>query len=202
LIGLAVTALAGPGERPPADLTERLRGMPPEEQLRYLRSLDASGRELAPVYFQMGNAHYTLGQLDSAVVFYGRATGVDSSYTKAWVNMGIAYDGQGQAAAARAAYERAIEYNPEDVLAISHLGFNHFQRGDVPKAMALYRQALAIDPDCAQAHYNLGLAFAEARVFGEALAEWRRVIELDPDGELGRVARENVGLIETYTELE
>lgn len=202
LIALGACASAGPSEGPSTDLSERLHGMPPEEQLAYLRGLDASGRERAPVYFQMGNAHYTMGKLDSAVVYYGLATSVDSSYTKAWVNLGIAYDGQGRSADARASYERAIQYNPKDALAMSHLGFNHFQGGEVEKAVALYRQALAIDPDCAQAHYNLGLAFAEARVFGEALVEWRRVIELDPDGELGRVARENVGLIEAYTELE
>lgn len=202
LAGLAVTAWAGTRERPPADLGEHLHGKAPEEQLRYLRSLDASGREGAPVYFQMGNAFYTLGDLDSAIVYYGRATGADSTYTKAWVNLGIAYDGKGQPSAARNAYERAIHYNPGDALAISHLGFNHFQSGDVSKAIALYRRALTVDPDCAQAHYNLGLAFAEARVFGEAVREWRRVIELDPDGELGRVARENVGLIQAYTELE
>jgi len=211
-VGLAAAAalLAGcasaPKDEPPQGISERLHGMSPEDQLTYLRSLGAPEGEAthdrAAIYFQMGNAHYSMGRLDSAAVYYERAVDVDPEYAKAWVNLGITRDSMNLADKARLAYLEALQRNPEDVLAMCHLGFNHFQRGEVAQAVDLYRKALAVDPDCAQAHYNLGMAFAEAKLFSEALVEWRRVIALDPDGELGRVARENVGLIETYKDLE
>ena len=182
-------------------LAERLRALKPAEQLELLRGIEAEGHADAEVYFRMGNAFYSLEALDSAIVYYGEALEVDSTYVKAWVNLGLAYDGSRQAAAAQRAFEEALAVAPEDVLALCHLGFTYFNRGQVDRAIDYYMQALRIDPESAQAHYNLGLAFADARIFPEALREWEKVIELD-DGQLGKTAAENVGLIHTYMELD
>jgi superkiller protein 3 len=186
----------------PDDVSGRIAKLSPDDQLLYLRGLEQGGRRDAVVYFHMGNSFYTLEQLDSAIVYYGRSIGADSSFAKAWVNMGLAYDAQGQIDASRRAFEEALAVNPKDVLALCHLGFSHFTRGHADVAMGYYLEALSIDPGSAQAHYNLGLAFADAKLFGEALTEWRKVVALDPDGELGKAAAENVGLIQTYLELE
>jgi tetratricopeptide (TPR) repeat protein len=185
-----------------ADLSAVVDTMPPQRQLSYLEGLEAEGRSDAPLYFHIGNAFYALEQLDSAVVYYGRALEVDSTDSKAWVNMGLAYDGQHQPDAARRSFEEALKVNPTDVLALCHLGFSYFSRGQVEKAIGYYQRALSIDPNSAQAHYNLGLAFADSKVFPEALREWQRVVELDPGGELGKTAAENVKLIKTYMELD
>ena len=88
------------------------------------------------------------------------------------------------------------------MLAYCHLGYSHFERGEVDRAVRLYTRALEIDPNSAQARYNLGLAFADAKLFSEALVEWNRVVELDHDGELGKIAGENVKLIQTYLDMD
>ena len=183
------------------ELFERIKDMSPQSQLEYLRDAERSGAT-APIYFYMGNAHYALSQFDSAVTYYYKATEIDTTYSKAFVNMGLAYDSMHQLSAARSAFQMAIDANPNDVLAYCHLGYNLASRGEMNEAIGHYLKALEIDPNSAQAHYNLGLAFADSKVFNEALAEWNKVIELDPDGELGRIARENVELIKTYLELD
>jgi tetratricopeptide (TPR) repeat protein len=199
---VAVALLAVGMSAAASELSEQLEGKSPEERIGYLRNLIDRGGADAEVHFQMGNAFYSTGEMDSCIAHLVRATELDAGYAKAWVNLGIAYDTKGAVGQARYAYESAIEINPQDVLAYCHLGFNYFSRGEKDRAIELYTKALEIDPRSAQGHYNLGLAFAEARIFAEALREWNLVIELEPDGDLGRVARENVGLIEAYLELE
>jgi tetratricopeptide (TPR) repeat protein len=194
-------ANARAGDEIAAELSQKLKTMPIDERLGYLRGLETGGRRDVGVYFQFGNTFFNLGELDSAVVYYQRTIEVDSTYSKAWVNLGLVLDSQRKNAEARRAFREALKINDEDVLAYCHLGFSHFTAGNVDEALEMYDKALSIDPDCAQAHYNLGLAFADAKIFREALLEWEKVIELDGDGELGRTAAENVELIRTYMEL-
>jgi len=200
---LCALLLAGPPEMSFAETPhEKARAMEPEQQVDYLRGLQREGDHSAELHFLMGNAFYSLEQIDSSIFHLDMATKIDTAYSKAWVNLGIAYETGHRSRDARAAFQRAIEVNPEDVLAHCHLGFNYFEAGDVDRAVKLYVRALEIDENSAQAHYNLGLAFADARLFNEALAEWNRVVEIDPDGDLGRIAAENVDLIKTYLDLK
>jgi tetratricopeptide (TPR) repeat protein len=194
-----------------ATLSDRLKPLPPAEQLATLRPLGAADSSNADVAFHTGNAYYGIGSAfsadqhsqavayyDSAVAEYRRAVRADSTMSKAWVNMGLAYEAKGSQTGARKSFQSAIAVNPRDVLAYCHLGYVEQQSGNVSEAIGLYKQALAIDANCAQAHYNLGLAFAEAKVFKEALVEWETVVRLDPDGELGKTAAENVKIIKQY----
>jgi tetratricopeptide (TPR) repeat protein len=192
-------------------LADRLDAMPAQAQLDTLRTLARENPADATFAFHTGNAYYVLGgeqpedrhsvalaYFDSATAAYRRATEIDTTYARAFVNMGLAYDAGRKSNEARAAFRRAIEIDPKDVLAYCHLGYLEFTAGNRADAMQLYGRALAIDPNSAQAHYNLGLAFADAKIFHEALAEWDRVVELDPQGELGRIAADNVRIIRQY----
>jgi|GEM_PF-3489470 len=185
-----------------ARLAARLHGKPPTEQLDYLRTLQRGGRDDEALSFHMGNVFYALGKNDSAVAYFRHATDLDPKNSKTWVNLGLVYDAMHQRGAARQAFHRAIEINPRDVLAHCHLGSTYYDSGDVNKAVTLWLEALQIDPRSAQARYDLGTAFADEKIFGEAVTEWKKVIELDPNGDLGKSARENVKLIETYLDLE
>jgi len=213
---LALGCAGGRGSgAPPAHveptLAERLKTLPPAEQLATLRPLGEADSSNADVAFYTGNAYYAIGSafspeqrseavayFDSAVAEYRRAVRADSTMSKAWVNMGLAFEAKGGHADARRSLQSAIAINPRDVLAYCHLGYLEQQEGNVSEAIGLYKQALAIDPNSPQAHYNLGLAFAEAKVFKEAVVEWETVVRLDPDGELGRTAAENVKIIRQY----
>jgi tetratricopeptide (TPR) repeat protein len=208
LAALVLVACLTPGPRagvaakdPLADLGDRLKDMTPAGQISYLDSLLKKGTDDARIHFFKGNAFFSTEQYDSSIAEFRRAVEMDEDYSKAYVNLGIVYDQTGKRQNARSAYGQAIRVNPDDVLAYCHLGYNYYSSGDHARAMEYYTKALEIDPNSAQAHYNLGLAFAEAKIFKEALVEWRRVIELDPDGQLGKMAAENVKLIETYMEL-
>jgi tetratricopeptide (TPR) repeat protein len=200
-----------PKSKAEATLSERLKPLPPAEQLATLRPLGVADSSNADVAFFTGNAYYAIGSAfsaeqhgeavayyDSAVSAYRRAVRSDSTMSKAWVNMGLAYEAKGARGDASKSFHSAIAVNPRDVLAYCHLGYVEQQSGNVAEAIGLYQQALAIDANCAQAHYNLGLAFAEAKVFKEALVEWETVVRLDPDGELGKTAAENVKIIKQY----
>jgi tetratricopeptide (TPR) repeat protein len=204
ILFLTVVLLASPAmaEDPLSDLADRMEKLTPQEQITQLQEYIDSGINDARVHFFLGNAYFAIEQYDSAVVQYATAIEIDEKYAKAYVNMGTAYDTKGDFRRARDAYEKALAINPNDVLAYCHLGFNYYSNHEPDRAMELYAKALEIDPNSAQAHYNLGLAFANAKIFKEALLEWNKVIELDPDGQLGKIAAENVDLIETYMELE
>jgi tetratricopeptide (TPR) repeat protein len=212
---LALACAGGHGGAPATNveptLAERLKPMPPAEQLATLLPLGAADSSNADVAFYTGNAYYGIGSafspeqhgqavayFDSAVTEYRRAVRADSTMSKAWVNMGLALGAKGENSQARRAFQSAIAINPRDVLAYCHMGYLEQQSGNVSEAIGLYQQALAIDANSAQAHYNLGLAFAEAKVFKEAVVEWETVVRLDPDGELGRSAAENVKIIRQY----
>lgn len=186
----------------PPDVKARIDALTPEDQIRFLRSLEPGRVPDAVVSFYIGNAHLSLSRPDSAAVFYERALAADSAYTKAHVNLGIALEELRRFEDARLHYAAAIAIDSTDVLAYCHLGHYHHVRGELGEAVALYRRAAEIDAQSAQAHYNLGLAFADARLFGEAVREWRRVVEIAPDTEIGRTAAENVRLIETYMEMD
>ncbi len=181
---------------------DQIKDMGPVARVKHLSGLIAEGKVDPEIHFHLGNAYFALEQVDSALANFNRATRLKPDYAKAWVNLGILYDGRGQYGASQQSYKAAIEANPKDVLAYCHLGHSLFSRGQVSEAIEHYLEALDIDPNSAQAHYNLGLAFAESKVFAEAIVVWRKVIELDPDGDLGRVASENLELINTYLKLE
>lgn len=208
----AFVAACGPHavKAPPA-LADALERMAPQAQLDTLRALSAVNPGDAELAFHTGNAYYSLGMeippergpeadayYDSATTAYRRATELDSTYSRAYVNMGLAYDAWRKRSDARSAFVRALEINPRDVLAYCHLGYLEYTLGNKTAAMDYYQRALAVDPDSPQAHYNLGLAFAEANIFHEALREWERVAALDPDGQLGKMAGENVRIIRQY----
>jgi len=208
----ALFAACGPhAAKAPPSLADALDRMPPQAQLDTLRALSALRPDDARLAFHAGNAFYELAMdtppehsqeadawYDSATTAYRRATTLDSTYSRAYVNMGLAYDAWRKRADARAAFTRALEVNPRDVLAYCHLGYLEYTLGNKTAAMDDYQRALAIDPDSPQAHYNLGLAFAEANIFHEALREWERVAALDPDGELGKMAGDNARIIRQY----
>ncbi len=210
LAGCGGTASTREPVRGPS-LADRLDRMSGEAQLDTLRVLTRANPGDATLVFHTGNAYYTIASgvpaerhdqaiayFDSAAASYRRATEIDTTYSKAFVNMGLALDAAEKRNEARAALQRAIAINPRDVLAYCHLGYLEHAAGNRAEAVRLYQRALAVDPNSAQAHYNLGLAFAEAKIFREALAEWERVVALDPDGELGRTAADNVRIIRTY----
>ncbi len=195
---LAGACGGGPRQAQPGDLKSQIDGLPPDQQITYLRSAQAGGNRDPKVEFYLGNAFLNMDRADSAVTHYESALAADSSYAKANVNLGIALEKLNRMDEAKSHYERAIEIDSTDVLAQCHLGHYYHVRGDFEAAVRHYLRAIAIDPRSAQAHYNLGLAFADSKIYAEALREWERVIELAPQSELGRTAAENVRLIKTY----
>jgi tetratricopeptide (TPR) repeat protein len=185
-----------------AEIVNKLGGMQPREQLRYLAELKRVAPNQARIPFYMGNAMYALGKMDSAKAFFDEAIAADSSFSRAYVNLGLTLDAQRKFFAAEKAFEEAIRWDPKDVLAYCHLGFLNYSRKSYDTAVAYYRKALGIDPNSGQAHYYLGLAFADAHIFKEALREWELVAKSNPESELGKTAEENVKLIKEYMRIK
>jgi superkiller protein 3 len=183
-------------------MADRIRGMNPAEQAKYLMDAKAGGENSPELHFLLGVALYSSGLVDSSEAFFRQAIEMDSTYTRAYVNLGIVLDTQRKSVEAEFMYKKALEIDPSDELANCHLGFIYHTRGMQSEAIKYYLEALRLNPNSAQAHYNLGLAFADARIFQEALHEWEIVIEQDPDGALGQTAKENVNLIRQYLETE
>ena len=183
-------------------LADRIKGKSPQQQAQYLMAEREAGRDDPEINFFLGVAMYSMGKLDSALVFFSNAVSKDSTYTKAYVNLGIILDARRKPLEAEAMYKRAITLDPADELALCHLGFLYYSQKQHGKAMDYYQRALAINPNSPQAHYNLGLAFAEAKIFKEAILEWEKVVKMDPDGELGKTAADNVRLIKQYMEID
>ena len=94
--------------------------------------MDAAIEEL----FDDANGDLALGELDSAVIKYGRCTELAPDFFEAWHALGMAQMKTGHFPEAIAAGLRAVELHPKDQLAWSSLSLFYVRNGQIPEAEA------------------------------------------------------------------
>ncbi len=206
----------------PTDLERVLaefRKLPVEEQESALRDFTATDDpDVKYAWYELGNNYYKRSHseeaapgegslsgfnalLDSALVFFDRATELDSTFVEAIVNSGLIWDDicDGRTPEARQAmmkavkqYERAIDLRPEDEKARCNLGSLYFRKRQYQPALEQFKAVLEVNPQSALAHFNMAIMFAESQMYHEAITEWELAAEYDKEGEIKERSTENV----------
>ncbi len=142
--------------------------------------------------------------LDSALVYYDLAAASDTMFVHAYANAGLVWDELSEVRSIEARnavvqaekyYLKAIEVDSTEVNSRVNLGSLLFKKKDFTGAIEQYQTVLDNDPECAIAHYKLGIMFAETNIYREAIVEWELAAKYDSDGEVGKISRDNIRVI-------
>ena len=97
---------------------------------------------MAGVHHNLGNVAMQLGQIDSAVVHFGRVLELDPNFVEARNNLGQALEQQGRWQDALAAYRRAVSDSVYWVNTDDPVGGAWFNRARAADHLGLYAEAL------------------------------------------------------------
>lgn len=127
----------------------------PQRALAPLQRALAQWPDDAAILGNIGSVLVTLGDGESAVRVFTRASEVAPEQPGNWLNLGLALEAQASHQAAGAALRRALELAPQHPAArIAHAA-NLATVGDIDAAAAAYRAAIAVAPRSAQSWLGL-----------------------------------------------
>jgi len=107
------------------------------------------------VYQQRGDSSFARGELDAAVVEYGKAIELNPSLADAYLSRGRVYNNKGWYDLAIADFTKAAELDPKDASTFVNRGQAWEKKGDVAKAKEDYAKALELNADNVMAKTNL-----------------------------------------------
>lgn len=99
------------------------------------------------VLYNLGVTKAGLGQIDSAIVYLGKAVDSDPNLAEGWINLGSAYFAKRNFSSAIQAFERAIRLNENSEIVWFNLALAHAALGEISTARESATKALAIKPD-------------------------------------------------------
>jgi tetratricopeptide (TPR) repeat protein len=102
-------------------------------------------------YYELGNLFVSKGEIDSALVYYRRATEILPEYPDAWTNLALAYDHIKMYQEALGAFKKSLDLNPENPYTLYNLGLTLGKLGLLREAAETFRIAINIKPDFTQA---------------------------------------------------
>jgi tetratricopeptide (TPR) repeat protein len=152
------------------------------------------------VMFDLANVYSEANKEEDAKDLYTKAIALNPKYVEAMVNLGGLYSDQEQHEDAIKWFEKALALDPENCKARSNLGNSYYAEQRYPDAMFEYRRAIEKDPNCYSAMYNVAVAFADAGLFRDAVNWWKKVEQVAPGTEAARSARENINILDRFTQ--
>lgn len=131
------------------------------QALERLEPLTAKYPDQASVPYNMGVAYMVQGNEDQARRSWLRATEVDPSFDKAWLNLGILNQRSGRTDLALASYQSGLRYNNRSVeLQVAAINALREQKR-YPEAIAQAKSALAVNSRAIPLFCNLALIYLE-----------------------------------------
>ncbi len=130
-----------------------------------------------------GVMNYHNGQYEKALEMFGRAIGIDGSFTEAYNNLGLTYTEMDDEEKATEAFKKAIELKPELGATYNNLGYVFYRMGSYHEAIEMYNEAIGRSSDNSSAWTNLGNACYKLDRIEEALNAWNKALEIDPGNE-------------------
>jgi tetratricopeptide (TPR) repeat protein len=108
-------------------------------------------------YYELGNIFVIRGEIDSALVYFRRATEILPEYPDAWTNLALAYDHKRMYEDALSAFKRSLDLDPENPYTLYNLGLTLGKLGLFREAAEVFRIAIDIKPDFPEAIEKLRL---------------------------------------------
>jgi tetratricopeptide (TPR) repeat protein len=162
-----------------------------ERAIRAFRYALSQVPDNAAILADLGAAYSLSGDTDTALEYYRKAAGVESTDPSFWLLLadfsmahGIEVEASG-ITAARIAYLLSAKMNPD---ALDSLGYGYYLTDTASLAEKFLIRALQIDPHHAEARYHLGLLYASQGEIPQARNELLLATRLDPAGMVGDLA--------------
>jgi len=145
-------------------------------------SVDELAKQYAArIYFSQGLFQKQQGDLDAAIVEYGKAIILDPDNANAFINRGNARTDKGAFDIAIADFDKAISLVPDSELAYNDRCFARLKQGDFDAAIVDCDKAIALDPGDPFPYNNRGFAFASQGKFDKALSDYDKSIALNAE---------------------
>jgi len=128
----------------------------------------------------LGDARFSLKQLDQADVSYRRALMLRPDYVQAQNNIGNILFHRGRFDDAALELRRAIAMDPPLAEAFYNMGSVLAAQRDYPAAVAMFERATQLSPGDKNAHHNLGAVLLAMGHFAQAEKSMNRALALDP----------------------
>ena len=125
---------------------------------------------------ELGSAYFELKQWDSAIVFFARATALDSNSWRATVNGGLALMNDGRPAQAIERFRRAMMLAPDSARFRRFFGRACLLADSLHAIIPVFEGALRRQPNDVVAHYYLGAASARLGDIARARTELQLVV--------------------------
>ncbi len=114
-----------------------------------------STKELASVYYDLGNAYTKLGRPEDAGKAYRRAFVLQPDLVKAAYNLGRIDIETGKYKDGIALFQQLLKKDPENMIVKEALAWGYFKKGDIRAAMTWYKNILSTDPYNKNALHNI-----------------------------------------------
>ena len=102
-------------------------------------------------YYELGNLVVSRGEIDSAMIYFRRATEILPEYPDAWTNLALAYDHRKMYEDALSAFKRSLDLDPENPYTLYNLGLTLGKLRLFREAAEVFRIAIDIKPDFPEA---------------------------------------------------
>ncbi|CAD8201423.1 unnamed protein product [Paramecium octaurelia] len=133
------------------------------------------------IYFDKGNAHLALNQVDKAIECYTIAQQYFNDRKEVYYQLGVAHYQKNSIVTALKNLMQAIKLDPKYILAIQKLGDIYYDLKMYKKALKTYDKILRIDGLNHKAIYSKGLIFFEINEKEKALVCFEKCILLQPN---------------------
>jgi len=163
----------------PQDLLRFVNDRLNTSALERLNKTSYSNRDAWATY-RIGEAYFTLGSYDNAIVYYERTVQLAPFNLEFRNKLGSAYSLNKQYDLAKQAYEFVLKEYPKSPEALSNLGYLFILEENYAKAEELIVKSLDLDPDYTQAKLNLASLFIASNQKQKALDLLRNILIDNP----------------------
>lgn len=129
----------------------------------------------------LGTAYFSIGDYDSALKSFQRATELNPKYASAFNNRGTVYLFKGEHELSLNDLTTAIKLKPRYAEAYSNLGKLYQQKKEYRESLVNLNKAIELNPKRAQTYDSRGIVYGEMGQFDRALSDFNKAIELKPD---------------------
>ncbi len=170
-----------------------------QRAIELLQGQLAANPDVAAIHYNIGVAHQLMGQEAEARRSWTRATEVDPTFAKSWVNLGALSAATGRVDLALASYQAGTRYNPQSIdLRVATIGaLRQLRRFD--EAIAEAKAALFINSKAIPIYNDLAMVYLDTNRYDLARFTLQKAL-VDIEGAKGN-ARLHAVLGEVYYRL-
>jgi len=171
----------------------------PDAEKSYKQALKlSSNTEEALCQNNLGALYLDMERWDLAISYFGQAAGnlLFQTPEVAHAGIGVAYYKKGDYLTAVPSFKKALEINPRYAPALLRLAETYEALGRSDLAMNEYLELTRLAPENATIQYRLGIAAAKAGKKTQAIKAFREVIRIAPTSEEGKLAVNNINLLQ------